>query len=110
MSIHAGRPLRIELYGLAFAATVAGLWINDKLNVQLESQRRLVKEMERPQVIQQNNNHQHVTVESENDRIVREIAKNRGWIEDVDGNAGNANGTSVRLPSERPGNSGAGKR
>lgn len=85
MSIHAGRPLRLELYGLAVAGTIIVFWINDRIRIYVEIQKRIVKELERPQIIQ--NNNQQVTIEDPRERLIRELATQQGWKSNVNGNA-----------------------
>jgi hypothetical protein len=46
-----------------------------------------LQRMQRPQIVQNNLNHQSVVVESEQTRLVREVAKKNGWID------GNVSGT-----------------
>jgi low affinity Fe/Cu permease len=101
--MHAGRPTRLELYGLAFAVTVGIVHVNDQVRIQIAVQRKIVEELERPAIIQ--NNHQTVTVESEQGRMIRELAEQRGWKTGVNSNRpttktdGNASG-----PNDVPAN------
>jgi hypothetical protein len=94
MSFHAGRPLRLELYGLALAGSVVAVLLWDRSRLQEELLKEVLRQLPQRMVIQQNNN-QAVIIEAESDRLAREIAIKRGWI-DVDGTNANANGTSAR--------------
>jgi hypothetical protein len=71
MPIRAGRPLRLELYGLAVAGTVVCFWLSDRIRVQSEIQKKIVSELERPNIVQ--NNNQQVTIESDAMKLAREI-------------------------------------
>ena len=110
--IRAGHATRIELYGSLLLVVIVVSLICERLAIDRVLIDELIKDRTRPAVVQENNNNQTVIVESENDRIVREIAKKRGWLDDVNGNAGNAgNATAehLRLRGERSSDNGTGK-
>lgn len=102
----AGRPLRLELYGVAVAGSVVAVLLWDRARLQEELLREVLRQLPQRMVIQQNNNNQSVIIEAESDRLAREIAIKRGWI-DVDGNNranANTNGASTggpNMPADR---------
>ena len=98
MNIHAGRPLRLELYGLAVAGSVVAVLLWDRARLQEELLKEVLRQLPQRMVIQQNNNNQSVIIEAESDRLAREIAIKRGWI-DVDRTNANANGASSSGPN-----------
>ena len=83
----AGRALRVELYGIAVAVVVVAVRLDERIRFQSEIQEGILQRMQRPQIVQNNLNHQSVVVESEQTRLVREVAKKNGWID------GNVSGT-----------------
>lgn len=94
MKHYGGRSLRVELYGLALASAFVITLLYDRMRMQEALLREVIKQLPQRIVVQQNNNSQSVIVEveAEPDRLVREIAIKRGWI-DVDriSNRANAN-------------------
>jgi hypothetical protein len=108
MKVYGGRSLRVELYGLALAGAFVFALLYDRMRLQEALLREVIKQLPQRIVVQQNNNNQSVIVEveAESDRLAREIAIKRGWI-DVDGNNranSNANGTSTggpNMPADR---------
>ena len=99
MQIKASRPLRVELYGIAVAGSVVAVLLWDRARLQEELLKEVLRQLPQRMVIQTNNNSQSVIIEAESDRLAREIAIKRGWI-DVDGNnRTNANGASARGPN-----------
>ena len=70
MSFHAGRPIRFELYSLAFAGLIVVVIAYDRLATHDRMFRELVKKSEMPQVVQENNNNHSTTVVVESDRMV----------------------------------------
>ena len=87
----AGHATRLELYGSLLLVVIVVSLMCERMAIDRCLIDELIKDRSRPAVVQENNNNQTVIVESENDRVVREIAKKMGWVEDVNGNAGNAN-------------------
>ena len=103
MNINAGRPLRLELYGVAVAGSVVAVLLWDRARLQEELLKEVLRQLPQRMVIQTNNNNQSVIIEAESDRLAREIAIKRGWI-DVDRTNSNANGTSAggpNMPADR---------
>ena len=101
MQIKASRPLRVELYGIAVAGSVVAVLLWDRARLQEELLKEVLRQLPQRMVIQTNNNNQSVIIEAESDRLAREIAIKRGWI-DVDGNNRtnvNTNGASARGPN-----------
>jgi hypothetical protein len=82
MNINAGRPLRLELYGVAVAGSVVAVLLWDRSRLQEELLREVLRQLPQRVVIQQNNN-QAVNVNRmpTDDEVVqdvlREIRKNR---------------------------------
>lgn len=80
--MHAGRPLRLELYGVAVAGSVVAVLLWDRSRLQEELLREVLRQLPQRVVIQQNNN-QAVNVNRmpTDDEVVqdvlREIRKNR---------------------------------
>lgn len=62
MSFHAGRPLRLELYGLAVAGSVVAVLLLDRMRLQEELLKEVLRQLPQRVVIQQNNNNQSVKV------------------------------------------------
>lgn len=62
MNFHAGRPLRLELYGLALAGAVVAILLWDRMRLQEELMKQVLRELPQRVVIQQNNNNQSVKV------------------------------------------------
>ena len=101
MQIKASRPLRVELYGIAVAGSVVAVLLWDRARLQEELLKEVLRQLPQRMVIQTNNNSQSVIIEAESDRLAREIAIKRGWI-DVDGSNranSNTNGASSRGPN-----------
>ena len=101
MQIKASRPLRVELYGIAVAGSVVAVLLWDRARLQEELLKEVLRQLPQRMVIQTNNNNQAVIIEAESDRLAREIAIKRGWI-DVDGNNrtnANTNRTSSGGPN-----------
>ena len=74
--MQAGRPTRLELYGLAFATIVMFVCMTDNLRRHSEFIWKITKDLEhRPAIIQTNN--QSVTVESERSAILKHIQEQR---------------------------------
>ena len=86
----AGHATRLELYGSLLLVVIVISLMAERMAIDRVLINTLLKDRSKPAII---HNNQHVIIESENDRIVRQIAKKRGWIEDVNGN-GMGNGSS----------------
>jgi len=85
----AGHATRMELYGSLLLVVIVVSLMCERMAIDRVLINTLIKDRSKPAIIQENHNYQHVTIESETDRIAREIAKQRGWIEDVTDNVGN---------------------
>lgn len=85
MSFHAGRPIRFELYSLAFAGLVVVVIVRDRMATYDKMFTELIKKAETPNVVQENNNNQTVIVETEPLKAIRDLARSRGWRDTNDG-------------------------
>ena len=85
MSFHAGRPIRFELYSLAFAGLVVVVVVRDRMATYDKMFTELIKKSETPAVVQENNNSQTVIVESDRVNSILERVKQMG-AKDVNGN------------------------
>jgi hypothetical protein len=74
----------MELYGSLLLVVIVISLMCERMAIDRVLIDTLIKDRSKPAIIQEQ--HQHVIIESENDRIVRQIARKRGWIEDVNGN------------------------
>jgi hypothetical protein len=83
--LQAGHATRLELYGALLLVVIVMSLMCERMAIDRVLIDTLIKYRSKPAII---HNNQHVIIESENDRIVRQIAKQRGWIDDVNGNAG----------------------
>ena len=86
MSFHAGRPIRFELYSLAFAGLVVVVIVRDRMATYDKMFTELIKKAETPNVVQENNNNQTVIVESDRMRDILDRVKKMGE-NNVDGSA-----------------------
>ena len=84
----AGHATRMELYGSLLLVVIVVSLMCERMAIDRVLIDMLIKDRSKPAIIQEQHNSQHVIIESETDRIAREIAKQRGWIDDVNGNAG----------------------
>jgi hypothetical protein len=96
----AGHATRMELYGSLLLVVIVVSLMCERMAIDRVLINTLLKDRSKPAII---HNNQHVIIESENDRIVRQIAKQRGWIEDVKGNGnGNGNADAMGNGSNKP--------
>ena len=102
MQIKASRPLRVELYGIAVAGSVVAVLLWDRARLQEELLKEVLRQLPQRMVIQTNNNNQAVIIEAESDRLAREIAIKRGWVEkNVDGTNARADAGNKNMPANR---------
>ena len=75
----AGRATRAELYGCLVVTAVILELMAERFVVDRMLIEDLLKRRKTPQIVQ--NNNQSVIVESEQTRLIRELAEKRGWID-----------------------------
>lgn len=77
----AGPASRLELYGLLLLAVIVVSLMCERMAIDREIINTIVRDQQRPNIVQ--NNNQQVTIEDPRERLIRELALQKGWKLDV---------------------------